>query len=85
VAGTLTGATRLLIGGDQAAGTTTWDDVRIYDEALDQAAITTLMNTPVPSSSPAGSGVFFSDGSEAEGVYLWNGTSLELVELIKQD
>lgn len=36
---------------DQSGTLATIDDVRIYDEVLDAAAITTLMNTPVSSGS----------------------------------
>lgn len=81
VTGSVTSASRLLIGGDQGVGNSTWDDVRVYDQALDQATITTLMGQPVVGAS-TGPTVVFSDGTEAEGVYMWNGTSLVSTDII---
>jgi hypothetical protein len=70
-AGNLVGATRLLIGGDQSIGKCIWDDVRVYNESLNQAAITALMNEAVPNSN-----IYFSNGVAAEGIYMWNGSAL---------
>lgn len=51
---------------DQTGTSVTIDDARLFDAALDQATISSLMNTPVGSS---GTKTYFSNGSQASAVY----------------
>lgn len=53
---------------DQSSSSTWIDDARGFDTALTQSEIATWMSTPAGSSSPA-TKVYFSNGSQASGVY----------------
>lgn len=54
---------------DASGPQTLIDDVRLYDEALDATAISSLMNTPVTGVPSSGTNVYFSNGAQASGVY----------------
>jgi len=62
-------------------GSTTIDDLRIYDEALDAAAITAAMNTPVVETGSTPSGIKLWTGSawaDSGRARIWDGTQWAL-------